>query len=235
MRLAGSYHLQVAATEDDDRSAWDAFLVKVPRAPYQQSSLWAKVKAGQGWRSARMTVTRDGSIHAGAQLLYRAIPLAGAVGFVAVHRGIGHAAKPEVDNAHDMLRPSYAFGFAGTVEFRSWIAIGLSAARSGLPHPCQHGRLRWTKPCQAWQYLYLYLWHWPVLLLAPPLLGHSVALGERLAAATSRRPCRGWRLVGGSATLQPDQDSFGLWLGQTGRVHGCDAGCPRLRRRGSGH
>ena len=24
---------------------------------------------------------------------------------VAVHRGIGHAAKPEVDNAHDMLRP----------------------------------------------------------------------------------------------------------------------------------
>ena len=83
MRLAGSYHLQVAATEDDDRSAWDAFLVKAPRAPYQQSSLWAKVKAGQGWRSARMTVTRDGSIHAGAQLLYRAIPLAGAVGFVA--------------------------------------------------------------------------------------------------------------------------------------------------------
>jgi hypothetical protein len=83
MRPAGSYHLQVAATEDDDRSAWDAFLVKVPRAPYQQSSLWAKVKAGQGWRSARMKVTRDGSIHAGAQLLYRAIPLAGAVGFVA--------------------------------------------------------------------------------------------------------------------------------------------------------
>ena len=71
MRLAGSYHLQVAATEDDDRSAWDAFLVKVPRAPYQQSSLWAKVMAGQGWRSARMTVTRDGSIHSGAQLLYK--------------------------------------------------------------------------------------------------------------------------------------------------------------------
>jgi lipid II:glycine glycyltransferase (peptidoglycan interpeptide bridge formation enzyme) len=51
--------------------------------PYQQSSLWAKVKAGQGWRSARMTVTRVGWIHAGAQSLYRAIPLAGAVGFVA--------------------------------------------------------------------------------------------------------------------------------------------------------
>ena len=62
---------------------WDAFLTKVPRAPYQQSSLWAKVKAGQGWRSALVTVTRDGSIHGGAQLLYRSIPLVGAVGFVA--------------------------------------------------------------------------------------------------------------------------------------------------------
>jgi hypothetical protein len=28
-----------------------------------------------------------------------------------------------------------------------------------------------------------YLWHWPVLLLAPPLLGHSLGLGGRLAAA----------------------------------------------------
>jgi peptidoglycan pentaglycine glycine transferase (the first glycine) len=57
--------------------------VEVPQAPYQQSSLWAAVKAGQGWRSARMTLTRDGSIHGGAQLLYRPLPLAGAVGFVA--------------------------------------------------------------------------------------------------------------------------------------------------------
>jgi peptidoglycan/LPS O-acetylase OafA/YrhL len=28
-----------------------------------------------------------------------------------------------------------------------------------------------------------YLWHWPVLLLAPPLLGHELGLGARLAAA----------------------------------------------------
>ena len=27
-----------------------------------------------------------------------------------------------------------------------------------------------------------YLWHWPVLLLAPPLLGHPLGLGGRLAA-----------------------------------------------------
>jgi peptidoglycan/LPS O-acetylase OafA/YrhL len=29
-----------------------------------------------------------------------------------------------------------------------------------------------------------YLWHWPVLLLAPPLLGHPLGLAGRLAAAT---------------------------------------------------
>ena len=69
--------------DDNDDGVWDAFLTTVPRAPYQQSSLWASVKAGQGWRSALMTVTRGGSIHGGAQLLYRSIPLAGAVGFVA--------------------------------------------------------------------------------------------------------------------------------------------------------
>jgi lipid II:glycine glycyltransferase (peptidoglycan interpeptide bridge formation enzyme) len=83
MGLAGSYHFHIVATVDEDGSNWDAFLAKLPRAPYQQSSLWAKVKAAQGWRSARVTVTRDGSIHGGAQLLYRSIHLAGAVGFVA--------------------------------------------------------------------------------------------------------------------------------------------------------
>jgi peptidoglycan pentaglycine glycine transferase (the first glycine) len=76
------YHLRVVVTDDDGGAVWDAFLTKVPRVSYHQSSLWARVKAGQGWRSALMTVTRDGCIHGGAQLLYRSIPLAGAVGFV---------------------------------------------------------------------------------------------------------------------------------------------------------
>jgi hypothetical protein len=65
----GSYHLTVVVTDDSDGSVWDAFLMKVSRVPYQQSSLWARVKAGQGWRSALAMVTCDGSIHGGAQLL----------------------------------------------------------------------------------------------------------------------------------------------------------------------
>jgi lipid II:glycine glycyltransferase (peptidoglycan interpeptide bridge formation enzyme) len=73
----------MVVADDHAGGAWDAFLAKAPHVPYQQSSLWARVKADQGWRSALVTVTRDGSIHGGAQLLYRSIPLAGAVGFVA--------------------------------------------------------------------------------------------------------------------------------------------------------
>jgi peptidoglycan pentaglycine glycine transferase (the first glycine) len=82
MGFAGSHRLHIVAGEDDG-SEWDAFLAKAHRAPYQQSSSWARVKAGQGWHSARVTVTRDGSIHGGAQLLYRSIAVVGAIGFVA--------------------------------------------------------------------------------------------------------------------------------------------------------
>ena len=77
----GPYDLHVVAAEEHS-GTWDAFLGKLPRAPYQQSSVWARVKAGQGWHSARITITRNGSINGGAQLLYKSIPLAGAVGFV---------------------------------------------------------------------------------------------------------------------------------------------------------
>lgn len=83
MHLAGSYRVHVLATEDDGASEWDAFLATVPRVPYQQSTAWAKVKAAQGWRSASLSLTRDGSLQGGAQLLYRSIPFAGAVGVVA--------------------------------------------------------------------------------------------------------------------------------------------------------
>jgi lipid II:glycine glycyltransferase (peptidoglycan interpeptide bridge formation enzyme) len=82
MRFPGLYDLHVVAMGDDDGSEWDAFLATMPRAPYQQSSSWVRVKASQGGRSARVTLTRDGSIHGGDQLLHRSIPLAGTIGFV---------------------------------------------------------------------------------------------------------------------------------------------------------
>src|SRR3989442_1488393 len=76
MAFTGPYTTAVLTGDDDP--GWDDFLTRVPRPPYQQSSVWARVKAAQGWRSALVTLTRDGSVHGGAQLLYRSIPLAGA-------------------------------------------------------------------------------------------------------------------------------------------------------------
>ena len=82
MSVAGSFDLHVVATECDDDSTWDGFLAEQPGADYQQSGSWARVKAHQGWCSARMTVTRDGAIHGGAQLFYKTIPVVGAAGLI---------------------------------------------------------------------------------------------------------------------------------------------------------
>jgi peptidoglycan/LPS O-acetylase OafA/YrhL len=57
---------------------------------------------------------------------------------------------------------------------------------AGCARPTQGcGRLLKTAPMRAiGQISYSwYLWHWPILLLAPPLLGHPLGLAERLAAA----------------------------------------------------
>lgn len=62
--------------------AWDAFLAKTPGGQYVQSSLWAQVKAVNGWRVERIIATQQGRIVAGAQLLLRPLPLIGTIGYV---------------------------------------------------------------------------------------------------------------------------------------------------------
>ena len=63
-----------------------------------------------------------------------------------------------------------------------------------MPHPLQGcGRVLALSPMRAigrvsysW-----YLWHWPVLVLAPALLGHPLGLAGRLAAALRLRRAGG--------------------------------------------
>lgn len=78
--LKVGYQVRVSqATEDPE---WDAFLAHTPGGHHVQTSLWAQVKALLGWQAVRVVVTQGELIVAGAQLLMRPLPLAGAIGYV---------------------------------------------------------------------------------------------------------------------------------------------------------
>jgi lipid II:glycine glycyltransferase (peptidoglycan interpeptide bridge formation enzyme) len=61
---------------------WDRFLERTPYGHHVQTSLWAQIKSSLGWQSVRIIITKNEKIVAGAQILFRSIPLLGNVGFV---------------------------------------------------------------------------------------------------------------------------------------------------------
>ncbi|RAV13499.1 acyltransferase [Mycolicibacterium sp. GF69] len=75
--------------------------------------------------------------------------------------------------------------FPGTAALLPVIGTALVIGAGCAAHPSGCGRLLALSPMRAvgrvsysW-----YLWHWPVLLLAPAMLGHSLGLAGRLLAA----------------------------------------------------
>jgi lipid II:glycine glycyltransferase (peptidoglycan interpeptide bridge formation enzyme) len=74
------FEIAVSRQENDGR--WDAFLQDIPGAYFAQSSLWAQVKVQQGYEPLRLTVSRQGRIVAGAQLLMRQMKGLGTLGYV---------------------------------------------------------------------------------------------------------------------------------------------------------
>lgn len=73
---------QVHVSHESQDPGWDAFLAETPGGHHLQTSLWAQVKALHGWRVARIVIRREGQIVAGAQLLIRPLPMAGAIAYV---------------------------------------------------------------------------------------------------------------------------------------------------------
>jgi peptidoglycan pentaglycine glycine transferase (the first glycine) len=71
----------VRLSRDDDDPAWDRFVADTPGGHHVQTTQWARVKAIQGWRAARVVLERDATIVAGAQLLVRNVPRVGAIAF----------------------------------------------------------------------------------------------------------------------------------------------------------
>lgn len=73
--------IEVTRSDQLDDPEWDAFLESSPNGEYQQSSIWARVKAGEGWRVDRLMLREAGTILSGFQLLWRESKL-GRIGYV---------------------------------------------------------------------------------------------------------------------------------------------------------
>ncbi|MCA9911900.1 MAG: peptidoglycan bridge formation glycyltransferase FemA/FemB family protein, partial [Anaerolineae bacterium] len=54
---------------------WDAFVLQQPRAHFLQLSAWGEQKSAYGWSADRVALFEDETIIAGAQLLFRPLPL----------------------------------------------------------------------------------------------------------------------------------------------------------------
>jgi hypothetical protein len=69
-----------ASTKLED-VGWDEFLQKTPLGQFQQSSIWARAKGIEGWSPLRITLTLDGEVVAGFQILRRS-SWWGSVGYI---------------------------------------------------------------------------------------------------------------------------------------------------------
>ena len=74
--------LKVSVSKKGPDPEWDSFLETRPDCCYQQSSLWAKLKAAGGWKHLRLVVREHDKIVGGVQMLLRPLPLFGVVGYV---------------------------------------------------------------------------------------------------------------------------------------------------------
>jgi lipid II:glycine glycyltransferase (peptidoglycan interpeptide bridge formation enzyme) len=73
--------LEFTVSRELRHDEWDTFLSACPSGQFQQSSLWARVKAAESWECARLLARRDGRLLGGAQLLFRSSRL-GRIGYV---------------------------------------------------------------------------------------------------------------------------------------------------------
>jgi lipid II:glycine glycyltransferase (peptidoglycan interpeptide bridge formation enzyme) len=75
-----SYEVRISEQARDPD--WDAFVSNMPGGHYTQTSLWGQVKSLSGWHPARVALSENGQIVAGAQMLIHRVPLIGAVAYV---------------------------------------------------------------------------------------------------------------------------------------------------------
>ena len=87
---------QISFSNVTSDSEWDQFVERVPYGQYSQTSLWAQVKAVQGWQPVRILVKDSNRIVAGVQVLTKSLPVAGRAGVI--WRGpLRETDNPELD------------------------------------------------------------------------------------------------------------------------------------------
>jgi hypothetical protein len=82
-RIGGRSAVEVHRSDELCDVAWDAFLEASPGGEFQQSSMWARAKAGDGWKVERVVLREDhgNAIRGGFQILWRK-SRAGRIGYV---------------------------------------------------------------------------------------------------------------------------------------------------------
>ncbi|OQY22451.1 MAG: hypothetical protein B6I34_05820, partial [Anaerolineaceae bacterium 4572_32.1] len=61
--------------ENLDDARWDTFVTQSPAGHLLQSSRWGELKARFGWQVERLALEQGGELRAGAQILFRRLPL----------------------------------------------------------------------------------------------------------------------------------------------------------------
>ena len=67
--------LRVTRVIADRREEWNAFVSSSPWGHIMQTCEWGDFKSALGWRVQRVAVERDEQMVAGAQLLFRSLPV----------------------------------------------------------------------------------------------------------------------------------------------------------------
>jgi len=70
--MTNTPHLTPNDTHD---TQWNHFVLRHPRGHFLQLAQWGQQKTAYGWTSDRVTIEEDGNIIAGAQLLFRPLPM----------------------------------------------------------------------------------------------------------------------------------------------------------------
>ncbi|MGB0387073.1 MAG: lipid II:glycine glycyltransferase FemX [Ardenticatenaceae bacterium] len=61
---------------------WEGFVRNEPTGSFLQSAAWGEAKSKWGWRSRRVAVKREGILAAGAQVLFRSLPLGRSIAYI---------------------------------------------------------------------------------------------------------------------------------------------------------